>query len=66
LLLVGCSTSGPSSGFRAGQSAKEPPSPAPTRCSAEDPDRGAWFCVIGQILYGIVGGRKPEVTLYSR
>ena len=44
--LTGCATS-----------ASPRPSPsetsqAPRRCSPADPDRWAWFCVVGQILYG--------------
>ena len=30
------------------------------RCSPSDPDRHAWFCVIGQILYGVAGAMQPD------
>ena len=30
------------------------------RCSASDPDRNAWFCVIGQILYSVTGAMQPD------
>jgi outer membrane biogenesis lipoprotein LolB len=48
LLLTGCATSGPA---RPVVSATET-SQTPRRCSPSDPDRWAWFCVVGQILYG--------------
>lgn len=65
LLLAGCATGGPSSRF-AERSASEPSPPAPTRCSAGDPDRWAWFCVIGRTLYGIGASLQPDTELRSR
>jgi hypothetical protein len=29
------------------------------RCSPADPDRWAWFCVVGQILYGAAAFFQP-------
>ena len=61
VLLAGCATAGP-----------PPPRPTaadatqtPRRCSPADPDRWAWFCVIGQVLYGAAAFFTPvnEVTM---
>jgi hypothetical protein len=30
------------------------------RCSPSDPDRHAWICVIGQILYRVAGAMQPD------
>jgi hypothetical protein len=30
------------------------------RCSPSDPDRSAWFCFVGQLLYNVVGGMQPD------
>jgi hypothetical protein len=57
----------------AGCAASSPPRPRPTaadasttprRCSPADPDRWAWFCVVGQVLYGAAAFFTPvnEVT----
>ena len=54
VLVLGCATAVP------------PPSTAGSesksikRCSPSDPDRHVWFCVIGQILYGVAGGMQPD------
>lgn len=57
LLLAGCATS------------TTPIVPAPAepegrvaaqRCSASDPDRFAWFCVIGRALYGAAAFMQPD------
>lgn len=34
-------------------------SSTPRRCSPADPDRWAWFCVVGQILYGAAAFFQP-------
>jgi hypothetical protein len=34
-------------------------SSTPCRCSPGDPDRWAWFCVVGQILYGAAAFFQP-------
>ena len=36
------------------------PSTAVKRCSPSDPDRSAWFCVLGQFLYNLVGVMQPD------
>jgi hypothetical protein len=46
-LLAGCA-----SASRPAASRAEDAAAAPRRCSPADPDRWAWFCVVGQILYG--------------
>ena len=59
LLVAGCATTSVSS--RAPErSLDEPASSALTRCSAADPDRWAWFCVIGQALYSIGANFLPD------
>ena len=53
LLAGGCATATPPpSADRESKSIK--------RCSPTDPDRQAWFCVIGQILYGVAGAMQPD------
>ena len=61
LLLAGCTTSSVSSPVALERSADRPSPPTPARCSAADPGRWAWFCVIGQSLYGIVANLQPDV-----
>lgn len=46
-LLAGCATTARPSASRADQASE-----TPRRCSTADPDRWAWLCVVGQILYG--------------
>ena len=38
----------------------------PHRCSPADPDRWAWFCVVGQILYGAAAFFQPVNELSAR
>ncbi|HEU4438181.1 MAG TPA: hypothetical protein VFT36_02975 [Methylomirabilota bacterium] len=61
VLLAGCATADPP---RSSASAAES-NPAPRRCSPADPDRWAWFCVVGRVLYGAAAFFTPvnEVTL---
>jgi hypothetical protein len=33
-----------------------------TRCSAADPDRSAWFCVVGQILYSTLSMFQQDIS----
>jgi outer membrane biogenesis lipoprotein LolB len=47
ILLAGCATTARPPSSRADQDAQ-----ALRRCSTADPDRWAWFCVVGQVLYG--------------
>ena len=53
-LLAGCATTSRPSAGRADQTTQ-----ARRRCSTADPDRWAWFCVIGQILYGAAAFFTP-------
>ncbi len=62
-LLAGCTTGGPSSRLAAERLSGEPSPPHPTRCSAGDPDRWVWFCVISRTLYGIGANLQPETEL---
>jgi hypothetical protein len=59
-LLAGCATGARPSAARADETTRPP-----RRCSPADPDRGAWFCVVGQILYGAASFFTPinEVTM---
>ncbi len=66
LLLAGCATGGASSRVASERSASEPSPPRAARCSADDPDRRAWFCVIGQALYSIGASLQPDTTFRSR
>jgi hypothetical protein len=54
LLLAGCATASRPSGSRVADAAE-----APRRCSPADPDRWAWFCVVGHILYDAVSFFQP-------
>jgi hypothetical protein len=47
-------------------SAEPKPTAGIKRCSPSDPDRYAWFCVVGQLLYNIAGGREFSVGYGSR
>jgi len=38
----------------------------PRRCSPADPDRWAWLCVVGQILYGAAAFFQPVSELSAR
>ena len=60
LLAAGCATSAPPSP-PAGATAVDAPRPVAwyQRCSPADPNRAAWYCVIGQIGYSILGGMQP-------
>ena len=54
LLVGGCATAAPPPSTAASESKSI------KRCSPSDPDRHAWFCVIGQILYGVAGAMQPD------
>jgi hypothetical protein len=60
MVLAGCATASRPSASRADQASQAPP-----RCSSADPDRWAWFCVIGHILYGAASFFTPvnETTM---
>jgi len=57
ILLMGCASIARPAASRTDQ--------APRRCSPADPDRWAWFCVVGQILYGAAAFFTPvnETTM---
>ena len=57
VLVLGCATAAPPPST-AGAESKS--TSAIRRCSPSDPDRHAWFCVIGQILYGVAGAMQPD------
>ncbi len=59
LLLGGCATgtASPPPSAAGGESRS---TGAIKRCSPSDPDRHAWFCVVGQILYGVAGAMQPD------
>ena len=59
-LLGGCAT-----GSRPATARADDTSATPRRCSTGDPDRWAWFCVVGQILYGAASFFTPvnETTM---
>jgi len=59
-LLGGCATA-PRPAARPDEA-----SAAPRRCSPADPDRWAWFCVVGQILYGAASFFQPVNELSMR
>jgi hypothetical protein len=61
VLLAGCATSGPPRPRLIAADATQ----TPRRCSPADPDRWAWFCVVGQVLYGAAAFFTPvnEVTM---
>jgi uncharacterized protein YceK len=61
MLLAGCATATP----RGASGARET-SAAPQRCSPRDPDRWAWFCVVGQILYGAAAFFTPPSEVATR
>lgn len=51
LLASACATGAPPLPPTASDRAAPPPVGRITRCSAGDPDRDAWFCVLGNIVY---------------
>jgi hypothetical protein len=59
-LVAGCATSAPGPHAERVEPGAEP---AYQRCSSRDPDRSAWFCVIGQILYAVVAGMEAGVDI---
>ena len=59
LLLGGCAT-GTASAPASVASGESRSAGVIKRCSPSDPDRYAWFCVIGQVLYGVAGAMQPD------
>jgi len=62
VLLAGCATSTPPRASTSGPETTQ----APRRCSPSDPDRWAWFCVVGQILYGAAAFFTPVNEVSGR
>ena len=60
IVLAGCATTAPE---RSGTAAA---AEAPRRCSPTDPNRWAWFCVVGQILYGAAAFFTPANETTTR
>ena len=60
-LLAGCASTARPAAYRTDQASQ-----APRRCSTADPDRWAWFCVVGQILYGAASFFTPVNELTMR
>ncbi|MBI3637287.1 MAG: hypothetical protein HY216_13920 [Candidatus Rokubacteria bacterium] len=61
LLVGGCASVPTVNG--AGSRADATPAPGGqsiTRCSDRDPDRVAWYCIIGQVLYGVADALQPD------
>ena len=67
ILVAGCAT-GPrlSAPVNAGSVGNPQPAAEYRRCSAADPDRFAWFCVIGQFLYSAFSSLQPDAGLGLR
>ena len=59
LLVGGCAT-GTASSPPSAAGGESRSAGAIKRCSPGDPDRHAWFCVVGQILYGVAGAMQPD------
>jgi hypothetical protein len=67
ILVAGCATRTPPSSLTNASSAGNPPQAVEyRRCSPADPDRFAWFCVIGQIVYGAISSLQPDAGLGLR
>jgi len=52
LLVAGCASVHVSSPL---DDPRAPSTTAVKRCSPSDPDRSAWFCKVGQLIYNLVG-----------
>ena len=61
ILLAGCATSAPPSSHVPSSSAEYQ-----RCCSLADPDRFAWFCVLGQVLYSTLSNLQPDAALGPR
>jgi len=59
LLIEGCGASVRPASPTSGSGGEAKPTAGIKRCSPSDPDRYAWFCVVGQLLYNIAGGMEP-------
>ena len=61
LLIGGCAATTPPTGPTSSVGDQPRPTAGIKRCSPSDPDRYAWFCIVGQLLYNIAGGRELSV-----
>jgi hypothetical protein len=67
ILVAGCATSTAPFSRANSSSAGDPRHAAEyRRCSAADPDRFAWSCVIGQIVYGAISNLQPDAGVRLR
>jgi hypothetical protein len=67
IFVAGCTTSTRPFSPATASSAGDPRQAAEyRRCSAGDPDRFAWFCVIGQMVYGAISNLQPDAAVGSR
>lgn len=58
LVIAGCASTTPQP--TATIAADAEPRPAARRCSDGDPDRFAWFCIVGRVLYGAAASLAPD------
>ena len=66
LLVGGCAASARQADPASSVSDQPKPTAGIKRCSPSDPDRYAWFCIVGQLLYNIAGGRELSVGYASQ
>jgi len=59
LLIGGCASTTPPSPAPPTVADREP-RVAARRCSDGDPDRFAWFCIVGRVLYGAAAFLQPD------
>jgi hypothetical protein len=63
ILAAGCATAPPPASSVASDA---PQGTGYRRCSAADPDRSAWFCVIGQIVYNVFAATQTDPSVGPR
>jgi hypothetical protein len=67
VIVAGCATGPrPSTPVNAGSAGNPQQAAEYRRCSAADPDRFAWFCVIGQVLYSALSSLQRDAALGLR
>jgi hypothetical protein len=66
VLVGGCATSARPTDSTSSVGGEPKPPAGIKRCSPSDPDRYAWFCVVGQLLYSIAGGKDLSVGYSTR
>jgi hypothetical protein len=62
MLAGGCATGPPSPPVTSGTGDAPRQAARLTRCSVADPDRSAWFCVVGQILYSTLSIFQQDIS----